>query len=206
MPLRFSHLSFFLLVLVAAVHSQDSSDDSRWSVKRLVEFHQQQHPDLMAQDVYKLLYQASFGVEHILSDSAAVLSYLNEELSTVDTPQPNEALMERISLENDVVRVNLRRFKALNLEPSLLVQAMVRSAKATSPDTLMFHRQWNEFSALVRFELLPFSAEDLRTWDTKVEGGAVEAVHHSEKYVAANRPAYRVVKKDAFEEAFGRTR
>jgi hypothetical protein len=158
------------------------------------------------QDVYKLLYESSFGPGHILSDSAAVTSRLIGELSAIDSPFPNESLIERISLENDLVRVNLRPFKALNLDPSLLVKVVLQSAKETSPDTLMFYRQWNEFSSLVRFGLLPFSEEDLKPWNQKVEGGAMEAVHHSADYVAANKPAYRVVRRDVFEKAFGKAK
>jgi hypothetical protein len=115
-----------------------------------------------------------------------------------------EPLMERISLENEIVRVNLRPFKALNLDPSLLVKVMLQSARETSADTMMFYREWNEFSSLVRFELLQFSVEDLKLWNEKVEGGRFETVHHSPNYVAADKPAYRVVRRDVFEEVFGK--
>ena len=73
-------------ILVAAIlvllwHSQQAvaqpeSAETPWSVKSLVEFQQRLHPSLTVQDVYKLLYQAAFGGEHILADSAEVGSFL----------------------------------------------------------------------------------------------------------------------------------
>lgn len=57
----------------------------KWSAKKLVEFHQSTKPDLRVQDVCKLLYQANFGVEHVLTDAVSVRSYLMEELSAMDT-------------------------------------------------------------------------------------------------------------------------
>lgn len=186
--------------------SQEESEVSRWSVKKLVEFQQRHHPNLRAQDVWKLFYQATFGVEHILSDSSEVAAYLLNELAPIDSVVAGELLIERISLENDLVRVNLRPFRDLNLSSPLLVKAMFQSARETIPDTMLFYRLWNEFSALVRFGLLKFPLADLKVWDEKVGGGTIEAVHHSTEYVSSNRPAYRVVRRTVFEEAFGRKR
>ena len=194
-----------LILLIFSIHPTYSQSE-RWGVKRLVEYHQQVHPQLQAQDVYKLFYQASFGVEHILSDSAEVVQYLFTELASVDTPFAGEPLLERISLEDDLVRVNLRPFKALNLGPRLLVQVMAQSAHETNPDTILFYRQWNEFSALVRFGVLKFPLEDLNVWLATIEGGSVKPVHHSSKYSFAHRPAYRVVRRKLFEEVFGKTK
>ncbi len=164
-----------LVVLFARVHhgySQTETGQFHWSVKTLVQFQQRLHPSLKAQDVYKLFYQAAFGVEHILTDSSEVASYLTRELASVDSAIAGEPLLERISIENDVVRVNLRPFKHLNLGPALLVKAMFRSASETTPDTLMFYRMWNEFSSLVRFGLLEFPTDDLQSMERKGDQGS----------------------------------
>lgn len=195
-----------MLSLSRQAGAQPESDETPWSVKSLVEFQQHLHPSLTAQDVYKLFYQAAFGGEHILADSAEVDSILLLELGTIDSAMQGEPLLERISLQGEIVRVNLRPFKHLNLSPSLLVKAMFRSASETNPDTLMFYRMWNEFSSLVRFGLLEFPAEDMREWDAKVSTVVAEPVHHSKQYTSANRPAYRVVRRNVFESVFGEVR
>jgi hypothetical protein len=197
-------LLFASTIPIRLVLSQTDSEPSRWSTKKLVEFHQQHHPNLNAQDVYKLLYQSAFGVEHILADSDRVASYLANEMSSIDTVIPGEPLFERISLDGELVRVNLRPFKVLNLDPSPLVQVMFQSARETIPDTMLFYRLWNEFSALVRFGMLEFSFNDVRVWNIEVEGGTINPVHHSREYSLANWPAYRVVRRSVFEAVFGK--
>jgi hypothetical protein len=174
----------------------------RWSVERLVEYHQQHYRYLGTQDIYKMLYQANFGVEHLLSDSGHVLSYLLGELGSLDTTDRGEPLLERISTDDSVVRVNLRPFKALNLKPDLLVHAMILSARKTMPDTLHLLKEWNDFVALVRYGIVHFPPREVDEWDNRVAVGPLTAVHHSLDYVRANAPAYRVVRREVFERLF----
>ena len=175
----------------------------RCGVKRLVEFHQQHKKSLQVQDVYKMLYQASFGVEHLLVDTLSVRSYLLNELASMDTINRGETLLEQISTTGEIVRVNLRPFKALKLDPESLVQIMFRSARATTPDTALFQRNWEDFKSLIRYGLLNFPIEGLGEWESQLPSGVIAPVHHSTPYVEANAPAYRVVRCDIFESVFG---
>ncbi|MFN0157004.1 MAG: hypothetical protein ACKVRP_02905 [Bacteroidota bacterium] len=171
-----------------------------WSTKQVIDFHLSIKESVMVQDVYKLLYQANFGVEHLLTDTAGVRSYLLNELESMDTINRKEELVERISIRNDIVRINLRSFKALNLDPEMLVQAMFLSAAETKPDTAMFYRQWNEFHDLARYGFLRFPLDEVETWHKRVEAGDLRAVHHSESYERTNAPAYRVVHRRVWRE------
>jgi len=193
-------LSGFLLPQV--VFAQATCGE-RCGVKRLVEFHQQQNKSLQVQDVYKMLYQASFGVEHLLGDTSSVRSYLLDELASMDTANRGETLLEQISTTGEIVRVNLRPFKALKLDPESLVQIMFRSARATTPDTALFQRNWGDFKSLIRYGVLNFPAEGLAELDSLLLSGVIAPVHHSTPYVEANAPAYRVVRCDTFESVFG---
>jgi hypothetical protein len=196
---------FVVFHVVSTVTSPAQTEfEEPWGVKRLVEFHQARHAGLEVQDVYKLLYQSCFGVEHLLTDSTEVTAFLQTELASTDSPMAGEPILERISSENDYVRVNLRPFKSLNLKPDLLVQTMFRSAEETIPDTAAFYRLWNEFAALIRYGLLRFPPDDLTPWDERVGANRFEPVHHSSGYTSANRPSYRVVKRSVFDELFGR--
>ena len=183
-------------------YAQSQSTVDHWSIKQLVEFHQQFRRDLQVQDVYKMLYQANFGVEHILSDTAEVRARLVEELATMDTTIHGEPLLERISTSGEIVRVNLRPFKALNPDAEALVQIMFRSAAETRSDTLAFYREWNEFVAMVRYDLLKFPLNDAGAWDARLTAGFLQPVHHSEQYTQAWRPAYRVMRRLLFESIF----
>ncbi|MBM2844777.1 MAG: hypothetical protein HW407_89 [Bacteroidetes bacterium] len=193
------HFCFLACVMVipCSLSGQDMFD--RWSMITLVKHHQETKKNLHAQDVYKIIYQNSFGNEHLLADTAAVREYLHEELVMMDTTIRGESLLERISLDGEMVRVNLRPFRALNLDPESLVQVMFHSARGTMPDTLMFYRQWNEFVALVEFDLVDFPPAEVAIWNEQVVAGNIKPVHHSEQYTAGNRPAYRVAHRSVFE-------
>jgi len=198
-------LTIVLLTLTFPLaRGQSEQDVPRWSVQRLVQYHLEHHPRLSVEDVYKLLYEASFGVRHILTDSSAALVDLEHEMASLDSIPAGETLLEPISIHDDMVRVNLRPFKLLNLSPPLLVKVMFQSARETLPDTLLFNRLWNEFSALVKYGLLRLPETEVEAWDAKVEKGQTPPVHHSPEYTSANHPAYRVVRRSIFEGTFGK--
>lgn len=199
-------MSLILVLLIAGAMSTPAEDDTvlasfgeRWSLKRLVEVHQKVRPLMQVQDVYKLLYQAHFGVGHLMADSDAVRAYLVSEMESISSNAPDEPLVERISTGGEIVRVNLLPFLALNLLPDVLVESMAESAAEWQSDSLMFHREWNEFCSLVRYGLLKFSLEEVIEWDRKVQTGQIEPVHHSKEYSDAYHPAYRVVQRRVFE-------
>jgi len=186
-------------VLVGPAADSTATSGEPWSVLQLVRFHQQSKRDLAVQDVYKLLYQGNLGVEHLLGDSAVAARYLQEEFLSIDETPRTEELMERISLDNELVRVNLRPYKALKLPPELLVRCMRASARETRPDTAGFQRQWNEFRGLVDSGRIAFPADDVQRWEERLRHDGLKAIHHSEGYMSTNHPAYRVVRRTVFE-------
>lgn len=204
MNLRFSFLfSHGMLSADTQAFSQALAPEIR-STKELVGFHQNLRPGLGVQDVLKMLYQANLGVEHLLTDTADVRTYLARELEGLEPTDMKESLVEPVSTRGDLIRVNLRPFKDLNLGPDLLVQMMFESAAETKPDTLMFYRQWNEFFDLVRYGFLKFPMEDAERWHAIVTGGPPKPVHHTEPYKNLYRPAYRVVRKAVFDRTMTR--
>jgi len=186
-------LCFFTLVLPASAQEVD------WSVARLVREQALHKKNLRPQDVYKLLYQSALGIEHLMRDTAAARAYLEEELAEADTSITGEELMERISTDGRMVRINLRPYKRLNLPPALLVQCMILSSSIKRPDTAAFVKEWDDFVTAVRGGLLPWSEEEVREWDQRVQRRDFTPVHHSAAYAKANTPAYRVVLKSVIE-------
>jgi hypothetical protein len=195
----FAFLSSFV-TLQGYAQTLPASD--HWGVLELVKFQQHLRPQMQVQDVYKMLYQANFGVAHILTDTAEVRRNLLDELSTMDTTIHGEQLIERISPTDEIVRINLRPFKRLQLDPEKLVAAMFLSASETKPDTEAFYHDWNEFVGLVRFGFLKFPIKDLQEWNARVSAGNLEPAHHSEQYMQLYEPAYRVARRAVFESTF----
>lgn len=158
-------------------------------------------PDLEVVDVYKMLFQSVFGIQHILHDKAK--RYLEEELSTLEMQKSSdEPLIENISVDNVMVRVNLRPFKMRSLSSDKLFLAMVTSAKETRGTQKAFLKLWNRFKSLVEAGKLNFDRSSLGDFDRKVKKENYPPYHHSERYRRSYRPAYRVVKREVFKRIF----
>ena len=171
------------------------------SLEELVRWHQRLKPDLEVVDVYKMLFQSVFGIQHILHDKAK--RYLEEELSTLEMQKSSdEPLIENISIDNVMVRVNLRPFKMRSLSSDKLFLAMVTSAKETRGTQKAFLKLWNRFKSLVEAGKLNFDRSSLGDFDRKVKKENYPPYHHSERYRKSYSPAYRVVKRKVFKKIF----
>jgi hypothetical protein len=190
------------VTMLLGFHPAGGQTDPWWSVKTLLENQEKLGRTLQVQDVYKLLYEGSLGVAHLLNDTAEARRSLLQECTALDTVDGGGPLIERISLDGTIVRINLRPFKRLGLSPGTLFDVMVRTALVFTPDTSDFLHGWNEFVALVRYGLLDYPRGDVETWDSRVQRGELPVVHHSPEYVRAYRPAYRVVAVEEFRRIF----
>src|SRR5512143_881752 len=85
------------------------------------------HPKMELADVYKILYQAEFGPEHMMKNPAAAKEYLLLEAKSrgADSSLP---LTEQCSPDGSMIRVNLAPFLARNLSLDSLFAAMSETA------------------------------------------------------------------------------
>lgn len=149
-----------------------------------------------------MLFQSVFGIQHILHDEAE--RYLEEELSTLEMQKSSdESLLEKISIDNVMVRVNLRPFKMRGLSSDKLFSAMVTSAEEPKGTQETFLKLWNQFKSLVEADRLKFDKSNLENFDRRVKKENYPPFHHSEQYRKFYRPAYRVVKREVFKRIFG---
>ena len=169
------------------------------STARLMEYHLFRYPHLRVQDAYKMLYQGEFGIGHFLGDGQGARRYLLEELATMDTADRGEDLLDPVSPDGRMVRVNLRPFRRLGFSPEALLGAMLATVAETRGDTAHFVSVWEEFAGLARNG--PFSTEELRVWDERVRRRDLPVAHHSPEYVREYLPAYRVCLRSAITAA-----
>jgi hypothetical protein len=169
------------------------------STARLMEYHLLRYPHLRVQDAYKMLYQGEFGVGHLLGDGQGARRYLLEELATMDTADRGEELLEPVSPDGRMVRVNLRPFRRLGHSPEALLGAMLATVAETRGDTAHFVALWEQFEGFARNG--PFRAEELREWDERVRRRDLPVAHHSPEYVREYLPAYRVCLRSAIRSA-----
>lgn len=142
------------------------------------------HPSTQPRDVIKQCYQAAKGAEHLLMDTTRARAYFDQEYAAtpVDAAQP---LFEAIS--DNICRVNLAAWKAASLPPEWLFRMFVHTASVPMGGSELLEQYIKE--AAVVASALPGWEEALAAWQ---EAG-MPAVHHSEEYRAAEKPAYRIV-------------
>jgi hypothetical protein len=179
-----------LLMTFLLVSGADGTD-------RLIAYHVQHYPKLEVQDVYKLLYQGEFGIGHLLGDGSHARDYLREEIAGLDTVSIVEDLLEPVSSDGGMVRVNLRPFKKLQHAQELLVQAMLETAARTHGDTARFLDTWRTFVEFATHST--FNQQEVRAWDARIRGGDLRVTHHSDVYESAYHPAYRVCRRTIIE-------
>ena len=160
----------------------------------LIRYHHHLHPGLQPLDVYKLLYQGLFGPEHLLADPNAAKKYLEKEWLSVDADKKEE-LLEPVSLDESLVRVNLRPFKFRQLDINSLWTAFVNSAKMQRPEKIEIAKLWTKFEKFCQQENLEFDYNNVVKFGKEMENKNYPPAHHSLLYREKNWPAYRVVRK-----------
>ena len=189
------------LILALTLSNTPTGADS---VALLIRQHVQRYPAMRVQDVYKLLFQGEFGVGHLLGDEHHVQMYLEDELAHLEPAAQGEELVESVSPDGGMVRVNLRPFMQRGLSPDSLVRAMMISAAGTAQDTARFVARWDVFLDLTGRGMFPFGKSELQEWSARVRERPLPVVHHSAEYTESYRPAYRVCRREVFERLFGR--
>jgi hypothetical protein len=169
----------------------------REAIEALLMEHFGRRPLMRATDVYKLLYQGVFGVGHILSKGAR--KRLEEEAESLSIDDhPAEPLIEKVSVDGSVVRVNLRPYLRRGFPLDRLYEAMEETSKDRgSPEKFLF--AWSVFHELASSGAIEVDGEELDSLQMELQEEGPRPHHHSEPYRDAYYPAYRVVKRGALE-------
>ena len=169
----------------------------------IVQAQLRQCPAMQIEDVYKLVHQAAFGNGHLITDEAAARAYLLSELESVKADAA-EPLVEPLSPDGSVVRINLRPFKARGVDPQLLGDAMLASARSLHPQPESFDRWWQEIVDAASRRRISFDPAALRSFGATKKAEGYPAIHHSAEYESRYHPAYRVVTRELAARAITR--
>ena len=172
-------------------------------VAELIRYHQKLRPGFEIQDAYKLLYQGNLGIEHIMGDTVAAKEYLEYELSSISPNQfPDEPLIENISTDTSIVRINLRPFRRLDMNSEKLWRVMVESAQRYPKVDEKFIYNWKLCLKLCEEGKLNFDVEKVRLFEDQMKANNYRSAHHSNQYTDTYKPAYRVVLLTEFKKPF----
>jgi hypothetical protein len=172
---------------------------SSWDrVEALIREHFARRPLMRATDVYKLLYQGVFGVAHIMGDDA--WNWLEAEAEKLDLDNHlEEPLLEDVSADSSIVRVNLRPYLRRSLPLNKLFSAMKETVHMeVSPEELF--EAWAVFKGLVISREVHIDLEEFEALDWELQKEGCRLHHHSEVYREAYHPAYRVVRRNVLDK------
>ncbi len=156
--------------------------------KKLLIKHYRTFPKLQTEDVFKFLFQSSFGCEHMVSSESRALDYIKCEYDSL-TEQPS-LLTDR--LDGAYTRVYLSVLSD-GLSPETLAKLFCLSAKKEPDGKENLEQRLRVARELIADGTLPL---DIVDFDKKLDAWremGYPAVHHSDAFRTAYRPAYRVI-------------
>ena len=156
------------------------------------------HPSMTPQDIAKLCYQAAHGAEHLLSDLDRARGYFMREFEAtpVDDTVP---LIEPIS--DTVARVNIAAWKARGLSPDTLFDLFAATATVSGEGEARLVEYLAEAEAFLTQAETQISPEDWQAFSAWYAQNGRPAIHHSEAYRRAEKPAYRIVGRELLCQA-----
>ena len=156
--------------------------------RRLLLEHYQKYPKLQIQDIFKFIFQSSFGCEHMITSLDFVIDYIIKEAE--NTKQKDSCIIEQ--LDGSYSRVHLSCLKN-GLCACTLGKLFYASAKKEDKGLENLIQKLDVIKDLILEGLLPFSIEDfnskLNEWSIK----SYPALHHSNIFREEYNPSYRVI-------------
>ena len=150
------------------------------------------HPRMQPVDVYKLVFQAAMGSRHFGLDSAMAAQWLSREIAQL-RPGPQEPMLDTISPDGRMVRVNLRPYLAAGGSRRALLAAFVRTAREFRGSRAALRRSLAVVERLAAAGEIPLRRGALHAYFERMRARDYPAVEHSKAYEAAYQPSYRVV-------------
>ena len=166
--------------------------EKREETKAALISHYKRYPKAQLQDLFKYVYQSSFGCEHLISSPEAVEAYIKAEAETC----VSEGIEEMVEpLDGDYCRVHLGYLKE-GLCSSTLAQFFYLSAGHVEEGKERLEEKLSALAEAVEDGLLPFEKETVAEAIVKWREAGYPACHHSEAFRTAYAPAYRLIKKE----------
>ena len=190
------------IILLFAFGNADPPSSEEVSFRSILTDQITRYPKLELQDLYKLIYQAAMGSEHAVSDTDMVHTSLERELEAL-ADGPAESVIENISPDSRLVRINLRPYFAAKGDRSALITAFVRTANEYKGSDCQLRRYWSYAERMAADGELPFTYAALEGFFAQMQEQGFPAVHHSTTYASAYHPAYRVIVYELLDRSCG---
>lgn len=153
------------------------------------------HPGFQIEDLYTLLYQSTCGAKHYIENRHHCERMLKEEWKDLGKLLKGEPLLEMIDPKGEILRVNLRVYKKIGGNRSRIYHLLIDSMSEFKESKEQLVQYWEIVLDMAVRNEFQFSLPALNKFWSHVKKNNFPVCHHSESYVDANRPAYRIVLK-----------
>ena len=158
------------------------------TTRELLLKHYKSFPCLQAEDIFKFLFQGSFGCEHLVSDEAAVLQFIKKEYAEA----PKDAVPFTDELDGEYSRVYLSWLNA-GLSPETLARLFCLSAKTEGEGKERLFGKLETARELIVNGEIPLNEEEFERKLNEWKKDGCPAIHHSRIFRSTYKPAYRVI-------------
>lgn len=189
-----------VLCLIAVMFIFSScGDQNRKLIRDSLSAKLESYPESTLQDLYKSYFQDYFGPGHMISDTAAARKYLEYELNMDD--YSDTVLLEKTGYRGNFYRVNLLLVKEGVIPKDLFLKHFIESVNSVQGISI---EEWKREWAIIISEAEAIAGEissfdqDKAFIDSLLNSGNY-VVHHSEKYLEAYHPHYRIIHREIFD-------
>lgn len=170
------------------------------STKELLLNHYAAYPRLEVADIFKFIFQSAFGCEHLVSSEERALNYIKAELERI---KDDESAPRIDALDGDYSRVHLSCLSD-EVTPEVLAKYFCLSAKVEEGAKEKLIEKIAVARELIADGTIPLSLSDFDELHARWREAGYPAIHHSDSFREAYRPAYRVIANEYVDVLFRR--
>ena len=151
-------------------------------------------------DIFKFIFQSAFGCEHLVSSEERALNYIKAELERI---KDDESAPRIDALDGDYSRVHLSCLSD-EVTPEVLAKYFCLSAKVEEGGKERLIEKIAVARELIADGTIPLSLSDFDELHARWREAGYPAIHHSDSFRKAYRPAYRVIANEYVDVLFRR--
>lgn len=148
----------------------------------------QQYPKLQIQDIFKFIYQSSFGCEHLVSSLQKATENIVFEYENLQ--KEGSSIIEQ--LDGGYCRIPVSVLDG-NLTVDTFARMFYNSAKKEENGKRLLQEKLKVAKELVLEKQLPFSINEVEQAVAKWQKNDFQSLHHSDIYKKNYNPSYRVI-------------
>jgi hypothetical protein len=191
-----------LMIINCITWPAQGHSQCRPAIRKAVRAQLAQYPVSTLQDIYKSFFQDEFGPGHLVTDIQGSLTYFQQEINEMTSR--GHYLPEPCGTGRNFIRVPLDLVKDGKIPSDEYFSAFVESAKKFKiPETERWRKKWARTAKVIASMGLSIAGfeSDRIMLDEMLERGEY-VIHHSEAYLNAYDPHYRIISRKEWERVW----